>query len=150
MFTNIFAKNSTPLYSTKIYVHEFRKYSLLFLKSKLYLSRKATMCWLFFFTNIYMTKQSRPADSGRGRRGASEWRVQSHSTPSEAKPGSLWTCGPAPSPAATSRVCHRPPDCTRGSPHSGWNDKIVVLKKTKLLLYFKTFIEKINSGNFIM
>ena len=34
------------------------------------------------------------------------------------KPGSLWTCGPAPSPATTPRVCHRPPDCTRGSPHS--------------------------------
>ena len=31
-----------------------------------------------------------------------------------------------------------------------WNDKIVVLKKTTLQLYFKTFIEKINSGNFIM
>ena len=38
-------------------------------------------------------------------------------TPSEAKPGSLWTCGQAPSPTATPRVCHRPPDCTRGSPH---------------------------------
>ena len=33
---------------------------------------------------------------------------------------------------------------------TGWNDKIVVLKKTTLQLYFKTFIEKINSGNFIM
>ena len=33
---------------------------------------------------------------------------------------------------------------------TGWNDKIVVLKKTTLLLYFKTFIEKINSGNLIM
>ena len=32
----------------------------------------------------------------------------------------------------------------------GWNDKIVVLKKIKLQLYFKTFIEKINSGNLIM
>ena len=31
-----------------------------------------------------------------------------------------------------------------------WNDKIVVLKKTTLQLYFKTFIEKINSGNLIM
>ena len=37
---------------------------------------------------------------------ASERRVQSCSTPFEAKPGSLWTCGPAPSPAATPRVCH--------------------------------------------
>ena len=32
----------------------------------------------------------------------------------------------------------------------GWNDKIAMLKKTTLLLYFKTFIEKINSGNLIM
>ena len=31
-----------------------------------------------------------------------------------------------------------------------WNDKIVVLKKTTLQLYLKTFIEKINSGNLIM
>ena len=31
-----------------------------------------------------------------------------------------------------------------------WNDKIVVLKKTTLQLYCKTFIEKINSGNLIM
>ena len=47
-----------------------------------------------------------------------ERRVQSRSTPFVAKPGSLWTCGPAPSPAATPRVCHQPPDCTRKSPHS--------------------------------
>ena len=46
--------------------------------------------------------------------GASERRVKSRSTPSEAKPGSLWTCGSVPSPAATPRVCHQPPDCTRG------------------------------------
>ena len=32
---------------------------------------------------------------------------------------------------------------------TGWNDKIVVLKKT-LQLHFKTFIEKINSANLIM
>ena len=64
-----------------------------------------------------MTKRSSPAGSGRGRRGGSERRVLSHSTPSEAKPGSLWTCGPAPTPATTLRVCYRPPDCTRGSPH---------------------------------
>ena len=31
-----------------------------------------------------------------------------------------------------------------------WNDKIVVRKKTTLQLYFKTFIEKINSANLIM
>ena len=52
-----------------------------------------------------MTKRSSPAGSGQGE-GASERRVQSRSTPSEAKPGSLLTCGPAPSPAATPRVCH--------------------------------------------
>ena len=33
---------------------------------------------------------------------------------------------------------------------TGWNDKIIVLKKTTLQLYSKTFIEKINSGNLIM
>ena len=53
-----------------------------------------------------------------GEERASERKVLSRSTASEAKPGSLWTCGPAPSPAATLGVCHRPPDCTRGSPHS--------------------------------
>ena len=31
-----------------------------------------------------------------------------------------------------------------------WNDKIAVLKKATLQLYFKIFIEKINSGNLIM
>ena len=40
-----------------------------------------------------MTKRSSPAGSGRGRRRVSERRVQSRSTPSEAKPGSLWPCG---------------------------------------------------------
>ena len=34
--------------------------------------------------------------------------------------------------------------------YTRWNDKIVVLKKTTLQLYFKTFIEKINSGNLIV
>ena len=38
-----------------------------------------------------MTKRSSPAGSGRGRRGASERRVQSRSTPSEAKPESICT-----------------------------------------------------------
>ena len=32
----------------------------------------------------------------------------------------------------------------------GGTIKIVVLKKTKLQLYFKTFIEKINSANLII
>ena len=50
--------------------------------------------------------------------GSSERRVQNRSTPSEPKPRSLWTCRPAPRPAATPRVCCRPPDCTRGSPHA--------------------------------
>ena len=69
-------------------------------------------CW---WCSRRMTKRSSPAGSGQGRWGASERRVQSRSTPSEAKPWSLWTCGPAPSPAATPRVCHRPHDCTRRS-----------------------------------
>ena len=75
--------------------------------------------WLWFCGRSYwwcsrcMTKRSSPAGSGRWRRGASE-----SITPSEAKPGSLWTCGPGLSLAATPRVCHRPPDCTRWSPHS--------------------------------
>ena len=69
-------------------------------------------CW---WCSRRMTKRSSPAGSGRRWRAVSERRVQSRSTPSEAKPGSLWTCGPAPSPAATPTVCHRPPDCTRGS-----------------------------------
>ena len=72
-------------------------------------------CW---WCSRRMTKQSSPTGLGWGRRGANERRIQSRSTPSEAKSRSLWTCGPVPSPAATSRVCHRPPDCTRGSPHS--------------------------------
>ena len=46
-------------------------------------------------------------------------------------------------------ICHK----TQTKPIfllTGWNDKIIVLKKTTLQLYFKTFIEKINSGNLIM
>ena len=68
-------------------------------------------CW---WCSQRMTKRSSPAGSGWGRSGASERRVQSRSTHSEAKPGvslDLWA-------GATPRVCHRPPDCTRGSPHS--------------------------------
>ena len=34
--------------------------------------------------------------------------------------------------------------------NTGWNDKIVVLKKTTLQLDFKTFIEKIHSGNLMV
>ena len=33
---------------------------------------------------------------------------------------------------------------------TGWNDEIVVLKKTTQQLYFKTFIQKIDSGNLII
>ena len=72
-------------------------------------------CWWW---SRRMNKPSSLVGSGRGRRRASERRLQSRIIPSEAKPGSLWTYKPAPSPAATPRVCHRPPDCTRGSPHS--------------------------------
>ena len=75
-------------------------------------------CGFGWWCSRRMTKRSSPADLGRGRKGASERRVQCRSIPSEAKPGSLWTCGPVPSPAATPRVCHRSPYCTRGSPHS--------------------------------
>ena len=45
-------------------------------------------CW---WCSRRMTKRSSPAGSGRRRRGASERRIQSRSTPSEAKPGSLFT-----------------------------------------------------------
>ena len=72
-----------------------------------------TSCW---WCSRRIIKRSSPAGSRRGV--GSERRVQSRSTPSEAKPGSLWACGPAPSSVATPRACHRPPDCTRGSPHS--------------------------------
>ena len=70
-------------------------------------------CW---WCSQHMTKRGSPADSGR--REASERRIQSRSTPSEAKPRFLWTCGLVPSPAVTPRVCHWPPNCTRGSPYS--------------------------------
>ena len=40
--------------------------------------------------------------------------------------------------------------CAQRYANTGWKDKIVTLKKTTLLLYFKTFIEKINSGSLIM
>ena len=71
---------------------------------------------LVMFSTYDQTKLSSSFRSGE--EGPSERRVQSRSTTSEAKPGFLWTCGPAPSPAATPRICHRPPDRTRGSPHS--------------------------------
>ena len=60
--------------------------------------------WSCWWCSRHMTKGSSLVGSGRA--GGSERRVQSRSTPSEAKPGSLWTCGPALIPAATHRVCH--------------------------------------------
>ena len=47
-------------------------------------------------------------------------------------------------------VCHNAIGNSLFLVNTGWNDKIVVLKKTILQLYFKTFIEKINSGNLII
>ena len=47
----------------------------------------------YWWCSRRMTKRRSQAGSGRGRRGASERSVQSRSTPSEAKPGSLWTVG---------------------------------------------------------
>ena len=72
-------------------------------------------CW---WCSRRMTKRSSPAGFRSGEEGVNERRVQSHSTP-KAKPGSsldLWagaeSCCPHPG------SCHRPPDCTRRSPHS--------------------------------
>ena len=57
--------------------------------------RLALVLWeVILWCSPRMTKWSSPPGSGRGRRGTSERRVQSRSTPSEAKPGSLWTYGP--------------------------------------------------------
>ena len=61
-----------------------------------------------------MTKRSSPADSGRWRKEASERRVQ---ILLKLSLGLFGLVGRRLSPAATPRVCHRPPDCTRGSPH---------------------------------
>ena len=61
----------------------------------------------YWWCSRRMTKQSSPASSGRWGMVGGEKRVQSRSTPSEAKPGSLWTCGPAPSLAATERQFRR-------------------------------------------
>ena len=71
---------------------------------------------LVMFSTYDQTKYSSGFRSGE--EGASERMVQSRSAPSETKFGFLWTCGPAPSPATTPAVCHRPPDWTRGRPHS--------------------------------
>ena len=71
-------------------------------------------CW---WCSRRMTKRRSPAGSGRRRMGANERRVQSRSTPSEAKPGSLWTCGPVPSPVATPTDLHF---------ESAWNGPVVI------------------------
>ena len=47
-------------------------------------------CW---WCSRRMTKRSSPSGSGRGRKGASVGKVQSRSTPSETKLGSLWLMG---------------------------------------------------------
>ena len=60
-----------------------------------------------------------PAGSSRGRRGPVREGYKVIALILKPSLGPLWTCGPAPSPAATPRVCHRPPDCTRGSAHPG-------------------------------
>ena len=59
---------------------------------------------LVMFSTYDQTKLSSGFRSGVA--GARERRIQSRSTCSDAKPGSLWTCGPALIPAATPRVCH--------------------------------------------
>ena len=73
-----------------------------------------------------MTKRSSTAGSGRGG-GGSERRVQSRSTPSEAKPWSLWTC---------ESCCH-----TQGVPPATWlHQGITTLTSTSrytLVLTFK-------------
>ncbi len=69
--------------------------------------RLALVLWEFMFVMFSTYDQTKQSSGLRsGEEGVSERRAQSRSSPSEAKPGSLWTCGPAPSP----RVCHRPPD----------------------------------------
>ena len=70
-------------------------------------------CW---WCSRRMTKRSRPVGSGRGRRGPVRegYKVVALLL----KPSLLWTSGPAPSPAASPRFCHRPPDFTRRLPHS--------------------------------
>ena len=50
----------------------------------------------------------------------------------------------------TQPLCHELGLAQRLFLNTGWNDKIVIPKKTTLQVYFKTFIEKINSGNLIM
>ena len=77
--------------------------------------RLALVLWEFMLVMISTYDQTKsPSGFRSGRRGASERKVQSRSTPSEARPRSLWSCGPAPSSAGTPRVCHRHADCTRG------------------------------------
>ena len=69
-----------------------------------------TECWESQSSEGHAANQRRLRRACKGVQALA--RVQSRSTPS------FWTFGLAPSPAATPRVSHRPPDCTRGSPHS--------------------------------
>ena len=95
-------------------------------------------CWWCF---RHMTKRSSLSNSGRGKKGACERRVQSRSTPFKGKPGSLWTCRPAQSSATTPRVCQRLPNCTKVSPHSSahpgtlWCWLLRRLRRCKVALY---------------
>ena len=57
--------------------------------------------------NVWPNEVVQRVQVGEGS-GGSERRAQSCCIPSETKPESICTCGPAPSPAATARVCHRP------------------------------------------
>ena len=72
-------------------------------------------CW---WCSRRMIQRSCPAGSGRGRRGLVREGYKVVAILLKSSLGLFGLVGPAPSPAATARVCHRPPDCTRESPHS--------------------------------
>ena len=63
--------------------------------------RRSGWRWCCWWCSRRMTKWSSPAGSGWGEEGGQWEKGKSCSTPSKSKPGSLWTCGPAQSPAAT-------------------------------------------------
>ena len=90
------------------------------------------------FSTYDQTKES------SGFRSGEEWvrerTVQSRCTPSESKPGSLWTSEPAPSPAATPRVCQRLPDCTRGSTGISLVEHCVTFRHDRRLLSLLGFV----------
>ena len=72
-------------------------------------------CW---WCSQFMTKRSSPAGSGRGGGGAVREGYKVVALLLKPSLGLLELVGAAPTPAAIPRVCHRPPDCTRGSSHS--------------------------------